>query len=89
MLARAREAAASSGWSARGVAIDGDKALKGKKLTALQVQEDVFLGPAEYWYPGLKLIESAPTTAPSIPENGVVKKPITRRHTPRTHARRR
>jgi hypothetical protein len=78
-----------SGWSARGVAIDGDKALKGKKLTALQVQEDVFLGPAEYWYPGLKLIESAPTTAPSIPENGVVKKPITRRHTPRTHARRR
>ena len=45
----------NSGWSALGVAIDGNKDWRGKKLTPLDVRADVYLGPARFWYRDLKL----------------------------------
>ena len=45
----------STGWTARGVAIDGTKEWRGKKLTPVDVREDIYLGPAQFWYRDLKL----------------------------------
>jgi hypothetical protein len=43
------------GWSAQGVAVDGPKQSRGVKLKPIEVREDVYLGPARFWYPGLQL----------------------------------
>lgn len=51
-----------SGWNVSGVAIDGPA--KGKKLRPIDVQEDVRLQAARFWYPGLSL-PSAPMIRPS------------------------
>lgn len=45
----------NSGWTARGVAIDGSKEWRGKKLTPVDVRADIYLGPAQFWYRDLKL----------------------------------
>jgi Protein of unknown function (DUF3179) len=45
----------NSGWTARGVAIDGNKEWRGKKLTPVDVREGIYLGPAQFWYRDLKL----------------------------------
>ncbi len=44
-----------SGWSAGGVAVDGDPKFKGKKLASVTVEDDVYWGVMKYWYPSLKL----------------------------------
>jgi hypothetical protein len=44
-----------SGWSVMGVAVEGDKEWRGKKLEPVAVQEDVYLGPARFWCRDLKL----------------------------------
>lgn len=46
-----------TGWDAAGVAIEGDKTFRGKKLAPFALREDVHLGPARFWYRGLKLHE--------------------------------
>jgi len=45
----------STGWSGRGVAVDGNKEWRGKKLTAVDVREDIYLGAAQFWYHDLAL----------------------------------
>src|SRR5205814_9281195 len=45
----------NTGWSVDGVAVDGDKDRKGKKLKRLDVQEDVYWGVMKVWYPGLQM----------------------------------
>ena len=55
----------NSGWSARGVAVDGAKDWRGKKLTAVDVREDIYLGPAQFWFGDLKLHSDRPATSPA------------------------
>jgi hypothetical protein len=52
----------NTGWSASGVAVDGDKTMLGKKLLAVDVQSDVYWGVAKFWWPGLTMVkgEGAP-----------------------------
>jgi hypothetical protein len=53
-----------SGWTSDGVAIDGPA--KGKKLPAVDVQEDVWRHAAEFWYPGLILQQPPDSAAPQL-----------------------
>jgi hypothetical protein len=45
----------NTGWNEEGVAVDGDKQRKGKKLKPLDIQEDLYWGVMKFWYPDLKL----------------------------------
>jgi hypothetical protein len=45
----------NTGWSAAGVALDGDTQFKGHKLAPIDVQEDVYWGPVSFWYPNLTI----------------------------------
>ena len=56
----------SSGWSARGVAVDGTKEWRGKNLKPVDVREDIYLGAAQFWYRDLKM-HSDPQIAQSAP----------------------
>jgi uncharacterized protein DUF3179 len=50
------DADTNSGWSMQGVAVDGEKSLRGKKLRPIDVQEDLYWGVMKCWYPELKLV---------------------------------
>ena len=50
----------NTGWSARGVAVDGDKQWRGKKLTPVDVRQDVYFSPAQFWYRDLTLYSPTP-----------------------------
>jgi hypothetical protein len=45
----------NTGWNAAGVAVDGDKQFRGRRLTPVQVQEDVSWPAAKFWYHDLRL----------------------------------
>jgi len=47
----------NTGWNLAGVAVDGDKAHRGKKLRPVEIQEGLYWGVMKYWYPELKLVE--------------------------------
>ena len=38
------------GWDARGVAVDGPKEWRGKKLRPVALRENIYRGPASFWY---------------------------------------
>ncbi len=44
-----------SSWSAEGAWVDGLKALKGKKLTRVPIEDDLYWGVMKWWYPKLTL----------------------------------
>ena len=44
------DADTGSGWDARGVAVDGPKDWRGKKLRPIEVREDIHRGPSDFWY---------------------------------------
>jgi hypothetical protein len=44
-----------TGWNAEGVAVDGDKQRKGKKLKPVEVQTDLYWGVLKFWYPEIEL----------------------------------
>ena len=50
------DADTNTGWSASGVAIDGDKKMRGHRLRPIDVQEDLYWGVMKYWYPDLQLL---------------------------------
>src|SRR5688572_14488775 len=57
-----------TGWSAAGVAVDGER--KGQRLAPVAVEEDVYFGVMKRWYPDLVLHDGspkspAPTTRPA------------------------
>ena len=62
---------ANCGWSATGVAVDGDKALKGKRLKPVEVRQNVYFGPASFWYPKLAMYggDAALAAAATRPSN--------------------
>jgi hypothetical protein len=39
-----------SAWDARGVAVDGPKDWRGKKLRPIELRENVHRGPSDFWY---------------------------------------
>jgi hypothetical protein len=39
-----------SAWDARGVAVDGPKDWRGKKLRPINLREDIHRGPSNFWY---------------------------------------
>ncbi|HEX3357830.1 MAG TPA: DUF3179 domain-containing (seleno)protein [Tepidisphaeraceae bacterium] len=45
----------NTGWSVEGVAIDGAKDRKGKKLKAVEIEQDLYWGVMRFWYPGLQM----------------------------------
>jgi hypothetical protein len=50
------DADTNTGWSAGGVAIDGEKSRRGRKLRPVDVEEDVYLGVMKFWYPNLQVV---------------------------------
>ena len=46
----------NTGWSLEGIAVDGDKSRKGKKLKPVEIQEDLYWGVEKFWYPDLSLV---------------------------------
>jgi hypothetical protein len=48
----------NTGWNEEGIAVDGSKDRKGKKLKAVRIEEDVYWGVMKWWYPEMKLIEN-------------------------------
>jgi len=44
-------------WSTAGVAQDGEKDRLGKKLTPVEVQDDVYWGVAKFWWPQLQWVK--------------------------------
>jgi hypothetical protein len=46
----------NTGWNADGVAVDGEKDRKGKRLKRLEIQDDLYWGVMKYWYPELKMV---------------------------------
>ena len=46
----------NTGWSVDGIAVDGSKERKGKKLRAVLVEEDVYWGVMKWWYPEMQLV---------------------------------
>jgi hypothetical protein len=77
----------NTGWSASGVAVEGDAKHKGQRLTAIAADSDVYWGVMKYWYPQLELVEIPaepvvqPAPAPEAPRH------VTRRRRTRTQAR--
>jgi hypothetical protein len=47
------DADTDTGWSAAGVAVDGER--KGQRLTPIAIEEDVYWGVMKRWYPTLEL----------------------------------
>ena len=50
-------------WSASGVAIDGPKETRGKKLTPIMVDDELYWGVMKYWYPDLRWVDAATLAA--------------------------
>ncbi len=50
------------GWSSTGVAVDGDKARQGKRLTPIPVEDDLNWGVIRFWYPHAELIAVKPAS---------------------------
>jgi hypothetical protein len=57
----------ATGWSAAGVAVDGDKEHKGFKLAPVAVEDGLYWGVMRTWYPELPLYVP-PTSMPSDDE---------------------
>lgn len=51
-----------TGWNADGVAVTGRKEFKGRRLTPLPADEDVYWGVMKHWYPDLLLAETSPAS---------------------------
>ena len=43
------------GWSAAGVAIDGNKEMRGHQLKSIAVEDGLYWGVMKYWFPALEL----------------------------------
>lgn len=67
--------ATGSEWSTGGAVVAGPKETAGVRLAAVPAEDDVYLGPMSYWYPGLRVEPAAevagdvattpPTTRPA------------------------
>ena len=44
-----------TGWNLEGVAVDGAKDRKGKKLAPVEIEQDLYLGVMKFWMPELKV----------------------------------
>ena len=45
----------NSGWSAAGVAVEGKKEFRGKRLAPAPIEDELYWGVMKYWYPELQL----------------------------------
>jgi hypothetical protein len=45
----------NSGWSTTGVAVEGKKEFRGKRLAPVPVEDELYWGVMKYWYPELQL----------------------------------
>ena len=45
----------NSGWSAAGVAVEGKKEFRGRRLAPVPVEDELYWGVMKYWYPELQL----------------------------------
>ncbi len=51
------DVATNSGWNLQGLAIDGDPAIKGSKLTPIPgIEENLYWNVMKHWYPDLQLL---------------------------------
>jgi hypothetical protein len=50
------DADTNTGWSSAGVAVDGDKTIRGRKLKPIEIQEGLYWGVMKFWYPELRMI---------------------------------
>jgi hypothetical protein len=45
----------NTGWSGEGVAVDGERSRRGRRLKAIVVDDDVYWGAVRFWYPQIQL----------------------------------
>ncbi len=79
----------NTGWNRAGVAVDGDKTRIGRKLSPINLQEEVYWGVAKYWMPDLQLLKPKAADAPAAPQASIPEPaptPHTARYT-RSHRR--
>jgi hypothetical protein len=50
------DVATNSGWTLDGLAVDAPAPIKGSRLRAVPVEESLYWGVMQYWYPELKLL---------------------------------
>lgn len=58
------DAATGTGWNWSGVAVDGDARWRGRKLTLVSAEDDLYLDVMKFWYPDLTLHEVRPEDTP-------------------------
>ena len=54
----------ASGWNARGIAVDGDRSLRGQKLAPIVVDDELYWPVMKYWYPHLERGAILPADVP-------------------------
>src|SRR5262249_37216962 len=47
----------NTGWNADGLAVDGAKERRGKKLKPVEIEQDLYWGVMRFWYPGLQMVK--------------------------------
>lgn len=56
---------AGCGWSAEGVAVDGDKQFRGKRLESVPIEEDVYAVAVQHWFSGTTTYDPSPAAGDS------------------------
>ena len=62
------DADTNSGWSAAGVAIEARREIKGKRLTPVPAEDELYWAVVKHWYPQLQLTgaEAGPASTPGV-----------------------
>ena len=58
----------NSGWNAAGVAVEGKKEFRGKRLPPVPVEDELYWGVMKHWYPGLQLANLEAGAPPKVME---------------------
>jgi hypothetical protein len=67
------DADTNSSWNTSGVAVDGTKDYRGRRLSPVPAEDDLYWGVMKYWYPDLQLVEAAPQSEDAVQTAGAVK----------------
>lgn len=60
------DADTNSSWNTSGVAIDGSKDYRGRKLSPVPAEDDLYWGVMKHWYPDLQLVEAEPQSEGAV-----------------------
>jgi hypothetical protein len=81
------DADTNTSWNVAGVAVDGAKEFRGRKLSPVPAEDDLYWGVMKHWYPELRLVVGESQTAEVVRASEVLKA-TEPRSTPRRGSRR-